>query len=164
MTPPTCTDVLNGPRPECRSPRHDLAIHVAASLRATSFRCPIALGKQVLEEDALEAFQRDGAALRLCHENGALKRADDETCKLLYLRVGRQLARVDRGFQAVGYRCLVLREHRGDTSANRLAFLAGFRAEVSVQAPSTHVVFAKVLELPFHPRTQPAKWRQPVIA
>src|SRR5580692_6734590 len=117
----------------------------------------------MLKEDALEAFHRDGTTLRLGNKNGALERADDEACELLYVRVGRQLARVDRGFEAVGHRCLVLREHRGDTSANRLAFLAGFRAEVSVQAPSTHVVFAEVLELHFHPRTQAAKWRQPVI-
>src|ERR1700690_633742 len=97
----------------------------------------------MLKEDALEAFHRDGTTLRLRHQNGALERADDEACEVLYVGV--------RG------------EHRGDASANRLAFLAGFRAEVSVQAPSTHVVLAKVLELPFHPRTQPAKRRQPVI-
>src|SRR5580658_656120 len=130
---------------------------------ATPFRCGPALGKQMLKEDALEAFHRDGTTLRLRHQNGALERADDEPCEVLYVGVRRQLARIDRGFEAVGYRCLVLREHRGDTSADRLALLAGFRAEVSVQAPSTHVVLEEVLELPFHPRAQPAKGRQPVV-
>src|SRR5580692_11154260 len=124
-------------------PQRHLAIHVAASLRATSFRCRVALGKQVPEEDALEAFHRDGAALRLRHEDGALQRADDEACELLDVAVGRQLPRVDRCFQAVGHRRLVLRKYGSDTSANRLALLAGLCAEVSIQTASTHVILAE---------------------
>src|ERR1700683_2692048 len=104
-------------------PRRDLASHVMAFLRTASFRYPVAPGKQVLEEDALEAFHRYGAALRLRHENGALQRADDEPCELLYLGVGRQLTRVDRGFEAVAHGRLVFREHRCDTGANRVALL-----------------------------------------
>src|SRR6266567_2061721 len=58
----------------------------------------------------------------------------------------------------------VLREHRGDTKANRVACLARLRAEVSVQTPSTHFVLAEVLKLLIDPRSQPAKWRQPVVS
>src|SRR5580692_5260946 len=117
----------------------------------------------MLKEDSFEAFHRNGTTLRLRNKDGALERADDEACELPYVRAGRQLARVDRCFQAVGNRCLVLREHGGDTRANRLAFLAGFRAEVSVEASSTHVVLAKVLELPIDPRAQATKRWQRVI-
>src|SRR6266702_4078999 len=129
----------------------------SASDRATPLRCRVALGEQVPKEDALEAFHRVGTTLRLRHENGALERADDEACELLYVGIGGQLARIDRCFQAVGYGCLVLREHRRDTSANRVALFARFRAEVSVQTSSTHVLLAKVLELPVDPRAQPTR-------
>src|SRR5690349_21801487 len=76
----------------------------SASDRATSLRRRVALGEQALKEDALEAFHRDGTTLRLRHQNGALERADDEACELLYVGIGGQLACIDRCFQAVGYR------------------------------------------------------------
>ena len=65
----------------------------------------------MLKEDALEALYRDRTTLRLRHENGALERADDEASELLYVGSGHQLAGIHRRFQAVGDRCLVLREH-----------------------------------------------------
>src|ERR1019366_2185385 len=107
MTPPTCTDVLNGPkRRHARREEVDSASGPAAPLR----RC-IALGKELLKEDALEALHRDGTTLCFRNENGALERADDEARELLYVRVGRQLARIDHCFEAVGYGCVVFREH-----------------------------------------------------
>src|SRR6185295_10493281 len=97
---------------------------------------------------ALETLYRDWTALRFRHENGALERADNEPGELLYFGIGRQLPGINCRFQAVGYRCLVLREHRSDTKANRVACLARLRTEVSVQTPSTHVLLAEVLKLP----------------
>src|SRR6185436_7424624 len=81
-------------------------------------------GKQALEQDTREAFQRDGTTLCFRHENGTLEGADDEAGELLGIRVGRQLTPVDRRLQAVGDRCLVFREYRGDAKTNRLAGLA----------------------------------------
>src|SRR6266702_3615918 len=141
----------------------DAEVDSASNPTAAPLRSRSALREQVLKEDALEALYRDRTTLRLRHENGALERADDEACELLYVGIGGELARIDRCFQAVGYGCLVLREHRRDTSANRVALFARFRAEVSVQTSSTHVLLPKVVELPVDPRAQPTKWRQPVV-
>src|ERR1700726_4194164 len=89
------------------------AIASATTATATSLQYRAALGKHLAKEDALEAFHRDRTSLRLGHENGALERADDEAGELLYVGFRRQLPCLDRRFQAVGDRCLVLREHRG---------------------------------------------------
>src|SRR5258706_1645071 len=146
-------------QPACRR-----AVASASTAAATSLRCRAAPGKHVPKEDALEAFHRNRTSLRLGHENGALERAHDEAGELVYIGFWRQLPCLDRCFQAVGDRRLVLREHRGDTKTNRVAGLARFRTEVAVETSSTHVVLAQVHELSADPRSQPIKRRQPVVS
>src|ERR1700730_12003422 len=115
------------------------AIASATTAAATSLRDRAALGEHVAKEDALEALHRDRTSLRLGHENGALERADDEAGELLHVGFWRQFPCFERRFQAVGDRCLIHREHRGHTKANRVAGFARFRTQFAVQTPSTPV-------------------------
>src|SRR5580692_7007519 len=101
-----------GPKRRRPPPWRYLTSPVPAGLRAAPFRCRGAFRKKVLKEDSLETLHRDGTTLCLRNKNGALERADDEACELLCIRARRQLPRIDRRFQAVGHRGLVLREHR----------------------------------------------------
>ena len=92
-------------------------------------RCPAVVAWAAWVEEALEALDRNGRTLRLRHENGTLKRTDDEAREFLYIRIGRQLSRIDRCFQAIGHRSLVFRIYRGNASANCSAPFARLRRD-----------------------------------